>query len=102
VSFGALPGLVFRELLLYGRLGYLPFGLGAAAGSDTSHVLGGFMKLRCCAGYLLRACHGYQRTSARAHAGALERRADVCVGGVNQPGRGQQRAAVSDCSCSYW
>ena len=102
VSFGGLPGPVFRELRRYERLGCLPFGSGAAAGSDTSHLLGGFVKLRCRAGYLLRACHDYQRTSATACTGALERWADVCAGGVNQPGRLQQRVAVSNCSCSYW
>ena len=88
-----LGGMAFRalELLLCGRLGHLPFRSDAAAGSDTSHILGGFMKLRCCAGYLPHACHGYQRTSVRAHAGVLERRADVCAGGVNQRGRRAQR-----------
>jgi len=44
------------------RLGCLPFGSGAAAGSDLGHFLGGFVKLGCCAGYLLRACHDDQRT----------------------------------------
>ena len=61
VSLG-LPGPVFRELRRYERLGGLPFGSGAAAGSDLGHLLGGFVKLGCCAGYLLRACHDDQRT----------------------------------------
>jgi hypothetical protein len=62
VSVGGQPGPVFCELRRDERLGCLPFVSGAAAGSDLGHFLGGFVKLGCCAGYLLRACHDDQRT----------------------------------------
>ena len=60
----AFGGKVFGEFvpLPQVQFGYAPFGLGAAAGSDLGNFLGGFVKLGCCAGYLLRACHDDQRT----------------------------------------
>ena len=94
---GDLVVLVFREpeLLRDLRAGRRFLGLGAAEGGDTSHVLGSFMKLRRCAGYL-RACHDQQGIPATASTGGPERGTDVCGGCVNQPGRRKQRVAVSD------
>jgi hypothetical protein len=94
----ALRPKAFREFapLLHGQLGYAPFGLGVSAGGDTSHVLGGLVELRCCAGCLLRAGHGYQRTPAGYASAVLDGGADVCTGGVNQPRRHAEHMAVSN------
>ena len=71
------------------------FRLGAAAGGDTSHILGSFMKLRRSAGDL-RACHDHKGISVSANPGGAAEGADVCGGGVNQPGRREQRVALSN------
>ena len=70
--------------------------LGAATVSYTGHILDGFVELRCCAGCMWRSGHDHQRTASDAIPGRLERRVDVCIGGVNQLGHLAGRVAVSN------
>ena len=87
------------ELLRDLRAGRRFLRLGAAEGGDTSHILGSFMKLRRCAGYL-RACHDQQGIPAPARTGGPEE-GDGCVRRVcesawtAQAARGSVKLTVS-------